>query len=510
MHGSVLQAKLQLQRLLAHRQVLVNQNGLQFYRPHKKQGWFHSHGGYKYRYLRTGNRFGKSDCGVAEDVAFALGERPWLPKDDPNRYIGIPQKSTAGIILCTDWTKAEEIFTCQEEGTSQGKLFKFIPKDAIVRVHKDHGGHICKVTVKSIWGGNSTIKIDTIVAWKQNDQKAESASYDWIHVDEPIPRKMFIGYSRGLMDRDGKVWFTCTPLREPWINSFFRPHRRAKVDREAPNYHGKDRVMIVGSSIDNPYNSQAGMESFDETLDEKEKAARMHGEPLENSGVIYHMFGDEHIYVERPKLVMADLKADRDANHNQLWERVDRPPKHYTIRYHLDCHPETPHAVLFAATAPDETVYLFDEIWSGVDADELAKMIKEITDGYFVASELCDPSAFIKSMSTKTTLAETFLEHGLVLEKGAKDPSRGIIEVKRAFNTKGLIKVSDQLVRFLGEIEEYVWDDPQKRPDKPMDKNDHFMESLYRLVLGGLSYIDAGIFDRPSRNNDSVSNLLEL
>lgn len=484
---------------------MQRRNGIAFYRPHTKQGWFHSLANYKYRYVRTGNRFGKSDMGAAEDCAFVLGHRPWLPDNHPDKYKGIPRKSTSGIILCADWKKAEEIFTNKELGTAQGKLFKFLPEDAIVRIKKD-GPNIVKIVVKCIWGGYSAINIDTVVAWKQNNLRSESTSYDWIHVDEPVPKRMFHGYSRGLMDRDGKVWFTCTPISEPWINGFFRPHRRAPVYKDKPNIYGKDRAMIIGSSFDNPYNSEKGMEGFLAELegDERMKKARLHGEPIENSGVIYSMYGDHHIYTGLPepdrRIITPDDEAlEAEAQDFNLWEAHNLPPKHWTYRYHLDCHPRTPHAVLFCATSPRDITYFYDELWMDVDYDTLAEQIKLCTKNRIVTNEWADPSAFNQQMDRKTTLAETFLEKGLLLEKAAKDPKRGIIETKQLLNTPGRLLFSDQLVHFNQEIDNYVWGDIEKRPDKPVDKDDHFMEGLYRLVLGGLTYIDEKVFQHQGR-----------
>lgn len=487
-----LAAGLRLRELLQMRSRMSKANGLLFYRPHTKQDWFHRHAEWKFRYMRTGNRFGKSDMGGAEDCAFALGERPWYRKDDPARYAGIPRRSTKGIILCTDWPKAEEIFTSFEEGEGRGKLFKFLPEDSIVKIHRDHGGHVNKISVRNIWdGGVSIIQLDTIVAWKQNEQKSESTAYDWIHVDEPIPKKMFEGFARGLMDRNGKAWFTCTPITEPWINSFFHPNRRVPIKKFEGNFY-KDRVMFIGSSADNPHLPVGAMESYADMLDPNVRAARLHGVPIENVGVIYHMFGDEHLYTSPP----------------EGWESMNRPPAHYTVRYHLDCHPQTPHAILFAATAPNGEVYLYDETFEWLTGPELAKNIREKVGMNFCALELTDPSAFIPSMSGKTSLAEDLIEHGIYLEKGAKDPPRGIRAVKEALYRKDYIHVSDDLSWFKNEIDNYVWDDPLKRPDKPKDKDDHMMESFYRLVLAGLDYIDVKQFERSSR--PSVNHMLQL
>ena len=59
----------------------------------------------------------------------------------------------------------------------------------------------------------------------------------------------------------------------------------------------------------------------------------------------------------------------------------------------------------------------------------------------------------------------------------------------------GLLNFACNLQRTLFEFDTYCYQDPLKRPDKPIDKDDHMMEGLHRLVLNGLSYISPNIFD---------------
>jgi hypothetical protein len=139
-----------------------------------------------------------------------------------------------------------------------------------------------------------------------------------------------------------------------------------------------DRVIIIGASTDNPYTSKEGIESFASTLSDREKAARLFGAPIEQSGAVHMMFSDEHVYTTPPP----------------GWSDINKPPLDYTIRYHVDCHPHTPHAVLFSATAPDGTVFFFDEIFEACTPDILADMIKN--RWVFQASELIDPSGFVR------------------------------------------------------------------------------------------------------------------
>jgi hypothetical protein len=103
--------------------------GINFYRPHYKQHLFHSSSAL-HRYLRTGNRFGKSECGICEDIAHCLGGRSWYRcafdildgeknvrlshpggLNHPLITQGIPQHPVKGLILVVDWEMAKKIFT---------------------------------------------------------------------------------------------------------------------------------------------------------------------------------------------------------------------------------------------------------------------------------------------------------------------------------------------------------------------------------------------------------------
>lgn len=467
--------------------------GVEMYRPHAKQDMFHRLGNVKFRYARTGNRFGKSDMGAAEDVAWALGYRPWYPTTDSARFDGIPQRCTKGIILCTDWSKAEEVFTSETDGQTQGKLWKWIPKDAFVRRDTAHNGHICKITVKSIWGGESTIYLDTVAGFKLNEQRGESSWYDWIHVDEPIPEEMWKSFSRGLMDTNGKAWFTCTPLREPWINRFFLPSNRFSLDDAKANFFGDTKVVLVGKSTDNPYVSKAGIEAYVDGLDERERAARLLGRPIDSTGMVHGDFQMEsHVYFEPPP----------------GWRDVNTPPLDYTIRYHVDCHPVTPNAVLFSATAPDGRVFFYDEIFESCSAATLAEQISEKLKPYFVASEWMDPSGFVQTMRDKSCFADDLIQYGLQPEKASKDLKRGILLTNQALKANGFLNFAFNLERTLYEFDNYVYDDPYRKPDQPRDKDDHMMEGLHRLVMGGLAFIDQTIYDEPVLS--TPNNLLTL
>jgi len=465
--------------LLKQRKKLVRENGLAFFRPHAKQEQFFTAGAYKRRYARTGNRFGKSEMGAAEDCAWAIGERTFFPVGHPLRTLGLPKHSTKGCIVVQDWDKANEIFTSyvEEGGAAQGKLFRFLPKDRIIAAKKGRSGAgIAEIHIKSIHGGTSVISIETVRSFVQNPMGCESSSWDWIHVDEPCPYDMWVALSRGLVDRGGSAWFTCTPLIEPWINDYFIPRHltHARIDQPLANDETSKWVM-TGSMHDNPYNSKEAIKAYEGDLNEDERACRIAGIPLALSGLVYKNFSrDHHIYTETPK----------------GWRDATTPPPSYTIRVLIDPHPKIPHAVMFFATAPTGQTYVYRELFRQGLISDLVSTIVHVVGTYHVEDYLIDPIAFIENPITGTCMADEFYAAGLPVVPAIKDLTYGILKTNDRFNERedghATIFFHDSLDTFLFEIDRYVWD---LKKERPVDRDDHMMECLYRAVLTGLTYV---------------------
>lgn len=493
-------------------------NGLDFYRPHHKQHEFHI-ADYKFRYLRTGNRFGKSDCGAAEDIAWARGERTWYKyefdvidgkgkvtyhhtggEDHPYVRVGLPLRSTKGLIIVADWDKAEEIFTNLDAGQGKGKLFKLLP-DGCWRYEKDRG-EIKKIIVDCVHGGESTIYIDTIKSFMTNKIGQESGDWDWIHVDEPCSKDQWTANSRGLIDRKGRGWFTCTPLSEMWINDEFLDPKEIRYNGHEPKVKidpetGKPIYwMLPGSSFDNPHISAEEVKTIFAGLSENDKKTRIGGLPKALTGVIYTNFDPEkHILRDVPK----------------GWTSILSPPDNACIRIAIDPHPKTPHAVLFAATMPNGQTIFWGEIFQHCMMRELAHMIKEYIGNRPVMRCVVDPSAWIEDAVDGSSMAVDLFSHApfLPIEKASKDLSRGILRTQMALsqrNERGnpFLLFHETLFRTLLEFDRYVWD-PKK--EKPQDKDDHTMECLYRLVMcsTALESANPGVFQYIDPNFTEVA-----
>lgn len=452
--------------------------GLCLYRPFPKQTSFHSAGSFKYRMMRSGNRFGKSTMGCAEDCAWLLGERVWLPASDPNRKLGIPAHGVKGLVITQDWDKVDEIWTDPE----MGKLWRFLPKSAITGHTKNHSGVIDSISV-DYKGRKSIIRFDTVESFKKNPMGSESSDWDFIHVDEPCPEAMWKSASRGLMDRNGKAWFTLTPLSEIWINDFFFPQN--------PKDKRPSVWSEVGNTRDNPHLTEEAIAEYELSLTPEERQCRLEGIPMELSGLVYKEFS-------YAKHVLQTLPPD--------WESWDRPPIHWTHYCAIDPHPRTPHAVLFIAVGPHGTPIIYDEIFMNMTHSDLATAVLAKLSGRNHVPVKCDPIAWIADPITNASMQTAFMKAGLVVHKASKAKEFGILNMRSVFKDPLGVRVVPTCFRFLFEISRYCYD----KENKPIDKDDHMMECMYRLFINPVTYLEniisEPIPEQPIPLTDTISH----
>jgi hypothetical protein len=485
-----------LAKKLAHKQ----KNGLLYYEPTDKQKAFHEAGASRRRYVRTGNRWGKSTAGTAEDISWARGFRVWYPEGDERRTLGIPKRAVKGVLLVQDWDKASEIFTNQQQGAGLGKFFKLLPEEWFAGVEKNNTGQICKVLIKSIYGGISMIFIDTVKSFLSNPAGHESSDWDFIHVDEPIPEAMWEAYSRGLIDRGGFAWFLCTPITEMWINDYFFPDGqiRSKFD-DGLSIAGESKWLITGSTYDNTHLSEEDIQQFKADIPKEHWETRISGKPKALSGTIYTEFDPNlHCYSGVPF----------------GWTSHTEPPSNYTIRVALDPHGmATPHAVTFCATSPFGTTYFYKEIYESVLSKVLAQMVMQQLSNRVPHVVLCDRHAFVEHPNDGRCMVDDFELEGLSVQPADKDLSRGILNVQaklaeRDRSGRPVLLFSPTLTEHMREFDRYVFD---PRTGKPAAKApDHMMENLYRLVNNGLEYYEPVFSTRRIKQGLPKLNQLDM
>lgn len=481
--------------------------GLNFYEPHTKQDLFHRHSDVTGRYCRFGNRTGKTKCGAAEDVSWLIGGRLFYretfdvvdgrrtvvrrhvgTRDHPFVTHGIPTYPVKGLLVCSDWDKAKEIFTNREGSYDMwGDLFQLIPRDALGKPHVSRGGHIDQIPVKRLTefgGGESLLYVDTVESYKHARLSQESSDWDFIHYDEPPPQSMFIANKRGLTDRHGKFWVNATAIEEMWINDEFCPPKQntlLNVPSDGFQFNktekGGSRFIVAASIYDNPYIDEEGVEEYASSLNKDEKECRLHGLPMAMAGLIYKEFEyDTHVLTEVP----------------EGWEEFWIPPKDYTLRWWWDYHTRLPQAVLFFATDSKGRVFVYDELFDDNLIDPVCKTILAKTKNYFVADTEIDPFAVIPHPVTKESIVDELMKYDLFVEPATKDLTTGIIKVRERLKERDpqghpTIYFSPRLTQTLFEFSHYIYD---LKKNEPKDENNHMMENLYRGILSGLSYVE--------------------
>lgn len=462
-------------KLSLMKEEMLTSNKLKNFVPNPKQYKFFEMAATRMRAGFCGNRFGKSTIGVIEDCCWLLGERPFFPSDHPLRRLGIPTHGVKGLVIAEDWDKVKEIFTNDDGKDRLGKFFEYLPQESIKKTTCTQKGQINSISIKWKLDGRereSIVTFDTVRSYYNNPRSFESSDWDFIHLDEPVPQELWTAVSRGLLDRGGYSWWLLTPLGFPWMYEHFISN--TVVDP-------KNFWFFEASMDDNPLLDETAKRLYLESLPEDERQCRQAGKPLAHGRRVYGHFDEKrHIWG-------GWLKRDE---HGQLiepmplpkgWKDLYSPPDNYLCGYSLDPHPQTPHAVLFVAIAPNGDVYIYDELFEKCLIRELATKIISKSANINLQWQLCDPSAWIENPDTGRCWADTLHEEGLFVIRASKDKSNGIIQTQEIWSPTRQTKVyvMPHCTRFIKEIKAYFFD----KENKPIDKNDHLMECLYRTVV---------------------------
>ena len=189
------------------------------------------------RVFESGNQVGKTTIGVAEDIAHAMGFRPWLRDTDPDYKIPIRVPNN-GIFGCE---VAGQMLTQRVEPEFMG----LIPKYCGVTTSKYSDGSIKSLNIANDFNGKPCGSNIHFRSYVQPADTWEGVISDWVHFDEPPPKDILTACLRGLMSTNGPWWATMTPLKEAYIYDLISLH--------AYNNGGDDPEIAVfrGSTWDN-------------------------------------------------------------------------------------------------------------------------------------------------------------------------------------------------------------------------------------------------------------------
>lgn len=331
------------------------------------------------RLFEAGNKVGKTQIGIAEDLAHSFGRRIWLKEDDPDHWIDvkIPNK---GVIGCETLQHSvmEKIWPVLKE---------LIPKTCHYTAKKNPQGVIQRITFATDPHGNKCESEIFIRSYDQEAEDYEGIDVDWAHWDEPPPRPILQAAERGKIVTNAPSWFTMTPLKEAYIYDEYslKAANNGGDDDEIAVFRGeiwdncqdwckKCDKTIVDNARERRVKAcpkcgkvmgfipRAGIEEYLKTLDPEEREAREKGLWKHLSGLVYkNLDRDLHTY--------DDFPIPRN------WMHIEG----------MDPHDARPTAYLFGAVSPEEIeidkktrnrVYWYDYLRLKGDMDTIVREIK--------------------------------------------------------------------------------------------------------------------------------------
>jgi hypothetical protein len=456
----------QLDAVLVSLQTLSRRTPLD-YVPHPKQLMFHC-ANEKFRLILGGNRSGKTEAGALEAIFHATGIYPdWYPKE--KRWL----TQTRGRIIVTDYAKG-----CGEN--LELKLNAWLPNELIVSRRRTVKGFLEKLEIKHKSGGVSTLDVMT---HEQDNDQFEGWSGHWAWFDEPPPKEQFTATMRGLMDFKGRMWFTLTPISEPWLYDEF-------VTRKDDNV-----FSITVHQDDNPYISQEEKKIFRDRLSDEDREARVEGKFRHLMGRIYKEF-DESIHVVSEKFVKIDSR----------W------PTYFV----LDPADRRPHHGIWAKVDPFGTIYVVDEIvYKGTLFDLTKEIVKRELTNKIVPNEvirILDPNkGESPAFPGGPTIKKEFATHGIHFITKVNDSlSFGHLLVKERLrydkalplstsNHPKLFFIKENTVECRRQLLSYVWDnwagrtkDAKSDKETPKDVNKDMPDCVRYLVAFGPQFFVPG------------------
>lgn len=342
------------------------------------------------------------------------------------------------------------------------ELMKWFPPSRILKQKPNSQGIITRINILGYNGKESVI---SFMSGDQDDMAFEGDITDAVWIDEPCKKAIYTACLRSLLVKNGPLFFTLTPLSEPWIyNEIFLSN-----DPEIEVFQGSiyDALIENGGHL-----SKDAVDSFVSKIPESERDSRVYGKFKHLIGRVYESYKPEIHRV--PKFQI---------------------PKSWPVWCAIDPHMRKPNAALFLTVSPDEEWFVCNEIYWNAGIEDFGKEVLQVASQYNMVAFLIDSSAqttdWEKKETARSRLAKVGLSTRLARKKNQKDSAIHI--VKQALEGKNESKkpwlyIFDTCRRTHFEFMNYVWDE-NKNPDtdgvseKVKKVNDEMMDCLHYIVV---------------------------
>lgn len=398
------------------------------------------------RWVFGGNRSGKTECGAVESVYLARGVHPY-------------KKNKDGVL---GWVVS--LSQQVQRDVAQKKVLHYIRKDWIEEIvmisgRKDapESGIIDFIRIKNVFGGTSVIGFKSC---DQGREKFQGTSLDFVWFDEEPPKDIYLECRMRVMDRQGEIFGTMTPLKG--LTFIYTDVYMNKLNDPEVWYEFMEWQ-------DNPYLSQKEIDWMASSLDERELESRRFGKFASSEGLVYPEF-DEQIHVIEPFQI----------------------PKEWQDNISIDPGLNNPLSAHWYAVDFDDNVYvLYEHFAAGRDVDYHAAELKRISnmlgwkrDNKGRLCALIDSAAKQRTLSGVKSVAELFYERDILVNTDVeKDLFSGIARVKSYLNQKnGLpnIYIFSCCTNLIRELKSYFWgsgDTPRKTDDHCLDEMRYYLMS---------------------------------
>lgn len=427
---------LALKKVLAIKARQSRNRALSRYNPHKQQLRFHWLGLRKMlRFFFGGNRTGKTIAGGAE-VAFHLtGQYPaWWPG-----------KRFDGPIRCWVCSETGEVVRDVAQKVLLGNPGDLggglIPKEFIGRVTMRRGiaDAVDSVRVRHKSGRWSLLQFKS---YDQGRRKFQGTSRHVVWCDEEPPKDVFDEIRMRVMDVQGHILLTMTPLQGMSDVCLL-----ALGDPPDP-----DAAFILASWQDNPYLRQEQISRLEKALMPHEREARQYGRPTVGPGKIYPF--------PRSLLEYEDFEL----------------PHHWPRLAGMDFGWTHPTALLWAAwDEASDTIYVYSEHYLAEQPPNVhAQAIRARGEWIPIAG---DPHGQQSSQKDGENLFQSYADVDVIIMEADDSVEAGIVDVYMRMQS-GRLKISKSLRYFWKEYDLYH----RNEKGKIVEHLDDLMDALRYLV----------------------------
>lgn len=436
------------------------QNPLYFYNhptlgskpPHEKQLTFHSLKT-KVKCFFGGNQSGKTTAGLADDLIQAVDENV-LP-EHLKQYKKFPPP-----FHCRIYAPSLSVL----ELTIFEKIKELVPVDQLA------GGKWEKAYDKQLqvlrFRNGSSFQFKTYL---QDPFTAGGVTIHRVHYDEEPPREHRIEGRFRIARYGGDELFTLTPLKGlSWANDELW-EERGKDQTGKDSFFINDELSIgtvVVDMDDNPYLGEDEKADALRGLSEQELDARKRGRFVHFSGLIYDDFDpDDHVIPAFPF------------------------PENINVIEGIDPGMRNRCAVLFSFITPDDTMYIFDELYlQGKTVQEVATEIHKLNTMHQVLPiyTVIDPAARNKNHQTGRSDQMEYADHAILTIPGQNAVEAGINRVRERLQNKKLY-IFDNCTNLIKEFKRYRWREAPRTGEDgkpiPMKVDDHALDCLRYIVM---------------------------